>query len=390
MRTRAAVFVLTLMAFPSSSFAQSSVEQLAGGGNFACTLSGGTVNCWGLGAQGQLGATAPARRGTPGPIPALRGVTQIALGSQHGCARLGDGTVNCWGFNEGGMLGDGTIENRPTPVAVAGMTSAVELAAGDEHSCARLHDGTVQCWGLDVWGQIGDGHQEAAARRSPVQVVGVTNAAALYAGNDTNCARLTDGRVMCWGEGTSGFFPGRTPSCLWPIIHSRHPCRATAIEVPWLNGATSIAFGNGHVCASLANGTVQCVGENFAGQLGNGTTTAGTRPRPVPGLAGVVQVAAIENSTCARLNDGTIQCWGSNRYGDLGDGTTDARPRPAASRMTGATALVARWSGYCALNGAGAVLCWGFDTGDVSGADTCGSDACRLTPTAIGGVGTGR
>ena len=96
------------------------------------------------------------------------GVAQIAIGNDHTCARLTDGTVLCWGLNGNGQLGDGTTTYRETPDAVPGLTSVAEIATGGSHTCARRTDGTVLCWGGNSYGQIGDG--TTTHRQTPTAV----------------------------------------------------------------------------------------------------------------------------------------------------------------------------------------------------------------------------
>ena len=48
------------------------------------------------------------------------------------------GTVACWGLNNNGQLGDGTNTQRRTPVTVgAGLSGVTSVAAGAEHNCAQ-------------------------------------------------------------------------------------------------------------------------------------------------------------------------------------------------------------------------------------------------------------
>ncbi len=67
-------------------------------------------------------------------------------------------------------------------------------------------------------------------------------------------------------------------------------------------------------------------GNNYAGQLGDGTMTASTVPVQVSGLSQVTSIAAGADSALAVRTRGittltTVWAWGSNGSGQLGDGT---------------------------------------------------------------------
>ena len=112
-----------------------------------------------------------------------------------------------------------------------------------------------------------------------------------------------------------------------------------------------------------SNGAVSCWGANADGELGDGTTTNRPTPVPVSGLsAGVVAVAAGQKHTCALTSGGAVWCWGNNWYGQLGDGTTTGRPTPVpvSGLSSGVVALAAGMYHTCALTSGGAVVCWGY------------------------------
>jgi alpha-tubulin suppressor-like RCC1 family protein len=76
--------------------------------------------------------------------------------------------------------------------------------------------------------------------------------------------------------------------------------------------ASALSVGAAHVCA-LVNGAVWCLGQNDSGQLGDGTTDAGSLTAvQVWGLQqGVLDLAGGADFTCALKTDSTVWCWGS-------------------------------------------------------------------------------
>ena len=81
-----------------------------------------------------------------------------------------------------------------------------------------------------------------------------------------------------------------------------------------------IAAGNGHSVALRPDGSVWTAGDNYLGQLGDGTKTNRIAPVQVQGLSGVVAVAAGSIHSLAVRSDGTAWAWGSNSDGQLGNG----------------------------------------------------------------------
>ena len=70
---------------------------------------------------------------------------------------------------------------------------------GTSHSCAMRVYGTVQCWGSNSNGELGDGITSASGKLTPVTVYGISNAIDVAAGNGHSCAVLSSGTVQCWG-----------------------------------------------------------------------------------------------------------------------------------------------------------------------------------------------
>lgn len=297
------------------------------------------------------------RAAEPGGPPAL-GPDVIASGGSHTCRIEPDATVACWGDNGFGQLGDGGSGRSALPVAVAGVAGAVGLAAGDWHTCAIVKAGAVVCWGKNDLMQLGAAKPRRSSR--PVSVA-VSPAVELAAAHSHTCARLADGSVWCWGGNKDDQLGVQAP----PRQTSSAP-----VKVPGIERAVSIAAGNEHSCAAVADGRLFCWGDNHYGQLGHGIQRHNSfPPQPVAIQGEVAQVVAGTRHTCARLRDLTVQCWGDNIEGQLGNNTTTRAltPVPVATVDANGTAvpladverLSAGWHHTCALLANRKVLCWG-------------------------------
>ena len=86
------------------------------------TTTGG-ARCWGTNTYGELGHGAVADTNSPvtvGVFPIyLTNANAIDSGFDNTCVAKGNGSMACWGLNGDGQLGDGTTTNRNTPVTVS-------------------------------------------------------------------------------------------------------------------------------------------------------------------------------------------------------------------------------------------------------------------------------
>src|SRR5438034_8413581 len=174
------------------------------------------------------------------------------------------------------------------------------------------------------------------------------------------------------------------------------------------NGAltpTAVAAGGFHACMRLPDGTVQCWGRNYSGQLGNGdgNLTNSSVPVTARGLTTATSVVTGDSHTCALLGDGTVQCWGVGDSGQRGDGTfNNISTVPVAvvgmggaGHLTNAVAVAARGYHSCALLGDGTVWCWGRNQDGQLGngiplpappGTQCPSSWCSSTPVRASGI----
>ena len=364
------------------------VVAISAGQDHTCALtSGGAMKCWGWNALGQLGdGTIWTDRLAPVDVVGLTsGVVAISAGWWHTCALTSSGAVKCWGSNNYGQLGDGTSgASRLTPVDVVGLASGVVAAsAGGDRTCALTGNGAVKCWGYNELGQLGDG-TSGTLRLTPVDVVGLASGVVVVsAGKDHTCALTSSGAVKCWGDNNSGQLGDGT----------RGMDQLTAADVVGLaSGAVAVSAGKDHTCALTSGGAVKCWGDNNSGQLGDGTSGANRlTPVEVVGLAsGVVAISAGGLHTCALTSGGVVKCWGNNYVGQLGDGSSGTNrltPVDVVGLASGALAIAAGGLHTCALTSGGAVKCWGWNDSGQLGDGTSGTN--RLTPVDVVGLASG-
>jgi alpha-tubulin suppressor-like RCC1 family protein len=343
-----------------------SATALDAGNGHACAIPAGSSapQCWGFNNSGQLGNATTTTSTSPVQVSGLTTAGSVnaggALGTAergHTCSVTADTKVSCWGRNGNGQLGveesDGSLADHSTPVVVqydsdpaqpdgsgphvtlADLTGVKSVVTGGFHSCALAADTSVWCWGANGSGQLGDNttterHFGVHLQKDDSDTANdhpLTGVVALTAGATHTCALLSTGAVKCWGDDGHGQLgDGGSAS-------SSRPVDASGLDGTTNDRkATTIAAGDAHTCAVLANGALVCWGDGADGQLGNGATSDSGTPQPVAGMGPtdssvpsqflpiIRSVSASRQNTCLVLIDTTVYCWGSNAHDQLGDG----------------------------------------------------------------------
>ena len=336
----------------------------------ALTMTGG-IKCWGANNHGQLGDGTGVPKSSPVGVTGLdSGMAAISLGSGsgHACALTSTGEVKCWGENGYGQLGDNTGGAKLTPVDVVGLSSsAVAIVANGQYgySCVLTTGGGVKCWG--------------AGLLAPTDKTGLdSRVAVITAGNAHTCILSTGGGVKCWGSNGNGQLGDGT------TYYKSSPVDVTGLS----SGVIAVASGAGsytydpdatdpgsHTCALTTGGGVKCWGNNNSGQLGDGSTVSKNVPVDVNGLnSGITAIAVGGNHTCALSAAGGVKCWGNNWEGQLGDGTSSSKNTPVdvSGLSSGVTAIAAGTWHTCVLTTGGGVKCWGDGNGGSTPKDVAG------------------
>jgi Regulator of chromosome condensation (RCC1) repeat/Ricin-type beta-trefoil lectin domain len=285
---------------PSPIAGLEGVRQVVAGARHACALDAQSVACWGAGDSLQLGETRRDSINLTRFGKDLGDAVSLAAGATFTCALRKAGSVACWGTMR---FARGAIHEMKGVTEV--MTGAVQIAAGSNHVCALDAKGHVKCLGTNTWGTIGRDeptpYEKTLAKEVPLRAAALR----IDAGGDATCAYLADGATVCWGSNGRGSFATGAGEPMHLFVPS---------PMSSLSNIASLALGDGHSCGITSERHLECWGNNFHGELGDGTTTERTHAARVTAIPDALAVAVSREHkpfwTCASRIDGTVSCWG--------------------------------------------------------------------------------
>lgn len=209
-----------------------------------------------------------------------------------------------------------------------------------------------------------------------IDAVGTPLPVFLGTGTSHSCATDANGTGFCWGDN----FRGQTGD------GSTGGVRRTPVFVSFDNGFSLLGRAGGrHTCGIALDGATYCWGEAFQGQVGLGAEppTAVSSPEPVDGEHAFAVVATGRLHSCALSGSGVAWCWGNNQRGGLGDGTQEIRysPTPVMTALR-FRAISAGWQHSCGIATDDKAYCWG---GNTYGQLGDGTTVDRLNPFPVTG-----
>ena len=303
------VLVLLLLRAVGTQAATTVMNIAAGGDHSLFLKSDGSL--WAMGANyyGQLGDGTFNSTNRPEQIVS-DGVVAIAAGVVHSLFLKSDGSLWAMGNNFSGQLGDGTFNttNQPEQIVSSGV---VAIAGGVYHSLFLKSDGSLWAMGRNLEGELGDGTFNNTNR--PEQIV--SSGIVAIAGGDFHSLFLkSDGSLWGMGFNAGGQLGDGTSG---DYNYTNRPEQIVSAEV------VAIAAGGYHSLFVKSDGSLWAMGYNNRGQIGDGTFNYSgvTRPEQIV-TSNVVAIAAGDIHSLFLKSDGSLLATGDNYYGQLGDGST--------------------------------------------------------------------
>jgi alpha-tubulin suppressor-like RCC1 family protein len=183
----------------------------------------------------------------------------VAVGDDtHSCGIRTDGSLWCWGLNEQGQLGIGDQAPRFAPTQVEPSSSWTWVAVGVSHTCGVRDGGALACWGANNSGQLGD---QGGNVSEPRAVMPERSFARVDASLSSTCAIDSDDQLWCWGQNGDGQLGLGTTSPMEAPTQVASGSRWSSVDLDWYHG-----------CGAQADGSVFCWGRGGDGQLGSGDT----------------------------------------------------------------------------------------------------------------------
>ncbi len=318
------------------------IKAIAGGYNHSVALkSDGTVWTWGRGCEGQLGReTSDVYTANPGVIKSLYNVTAIATLGDYTAALKRDGTVWVCGQVDG--------DRSYTTTQAEGLQDIIAISAMANNVAALKSDGTVYLWKFTAYGG------------ELTKIEGLEDIKSISGGQYQLTALKKDGSLWTIGEtySVSGVLIGADPDFV------------NVTRINNIDNVKTMASGYNHTIILKNDGTVWGIGNNRAGQLGNGIIAYSSKPSSIPGLNKIKDIKVSACQSMALNDKGVVFVWGENvsKFFASVEYEYISTPKEVPD-ITHVKALACNSGTYAVLKEDGTICGWGVNTDNIKKMD---------------------
>ena len=275
---------------PPVNWTEPIVTDFAWHGDTACAIADSDVYCWGENGYGELGigsaTSANYFRPTKVNTPTNLSFSAVDVGESHTCALTDTGTVWCWGLNSNFQLGLANSTNQQTPMQVDFGTNLTvsSIDVGTNNVCAIGTNTTASTEQLWCWGHNNNGHTKVGSTSSVHASDGLVYESASTGSVPTHVE--TDQTQTCI------LFSNSTVQCMGKrfLTELLSAYEHGAWEMDGFSDVTSLSSGGSSsygMCVMVENNkALFCWGKNDKNQMARGYTGEYAQPDAVFGLIG--------------------------------------------------------------------------------------------------------
>ena len=315
------------------------IIQVSLGYNHSSALTSmGRIFTWGANGFGELGNETTIQSYSPIDITLSfnlnlgETIIKISVGTNTSSALTSNGRLFMWGRNTSGQLGDNTTTGQLVPKDITSFfnlswgESIIQVSIGDFHSSALTSNGRLFMWGYNFYGQLGD--NTTTEQLVPKDITSFFNLSSgetiiqVSMGDYHSSALTSNGRLFMWGRNTSGQLGDNTSN-------NRFVPTQITNQFSLFTGESiiQVSLGEAYSSALTSKGRLFMWGNNFHGQLGDGTNIYRYTPTDITSQFSIEQgekiilVSLGYIHSLAITSKGKIYAWSKNNTGQLGDGT---------------------------------------------------------------------
>jgi len=329
-------------------------EIVSAGSEFALAIEkSGNLWSWGFNNSGQLGIEIQSIKLMPVLIKPETFFKSIEIGFKNSMAIDESDNLWAWGYNNEGKLGDGSSTNKMYPV---------QIESGTQFKSVSTYHSTIA---LDKSGNLfgcGRNGLPYSIRSSALKIMSNLKFKDISEGNMHSLAIDESGNIWACGDNRGGQLGNGT------ITENYKEINQIISEVKF----KSVSAGSYHSLAIDESGYLWAWGDNWYGQLGDGTDVDKKVPVKIKSNVKFKQISAGEFYSMAIDESGNLWAWGRNLLGQLGDGTEDLRTSPVVIKSGTKFKFVASGASHTlAIDDSGDLWAWGNNsTGQLGNGST--------------------
>ena len=204
--------------------------------------------------------------------------------------------------------------------------SIIKVSLGYYNSAALTSTGRLFIWGNNFYGQLGDGTK--TGKIVPIEITSCFSLSSeekiieVSLGEYNSSALTSTGRLFMWGNNYYGQLGDGTTADKTSPTEITSYFKLTSNEK-----IIKVVLGCSHSSALTSTGRLFTWGYNYYGRLGDGTTNNKNIPTEITSNFNltseekIIDVSLGYSHSSALTSSGRLFTWGFNAYGQLGDGT---------------------------------------------------------------------